>query len=432
MMKYRFLSLIFLFFITSVTYANAYLLNIEGPIGPASADFINKGIEKAQRDAKLIIITIDTPGGLSSSTREIVKAMLNSKVPTLAFVTPKGARAASAGTYILYGATIAVMSPGTHLGAASPVSLISSTSNSKDNNTLQNKANNDGIAYMRTLAQLNHRNVEFAVKSVSNAETLTSNEALKLNVINFIAKDIKELLSKINNHSFKHNGKLLTLKTDNWQVIKIEPSWRTQFLSIISSPTIAYLLLLLGIYGLFFELSNPGAIIPGVIGAIAIFVALYALQMLPINYAGLGLIFLGLAFITGEAFMPSFGVLGIGGIIAFIFGSLLLMSPDSEYFKIEKSAIIGMALVNVLFLFVLLKMIINSHKKKVENSLNHLIGRFGRVINTKPLQVKIDGAIWSSSCDLPLKKGMSVKVSSVTGLNLKVIHEGSKNTSKER
>ncbi len=409
-----------LFFINCLTYAKAYIINVEGPIGPASSAFISQAIESSQTDGKLIIITIDTPGGLSTSTREIVKAMLNSKVPTLVFVTPKGARAASAGTYILYGATIAVMSPGTHLGAASPVSIINSPTSDKSNSTIKNKVKNDAKAYMRTLAQLNNRNIDFAVKSVSHAKTLTSKEALKKKVINLIALDVSDLLTKLNNYSFKHHDKIITLKTKNWQIIKIKPSWRTRILSIISSPTIAYLLLLLGVYGLFFELSNPGAIIPGVIGAIALFVALYALQMLPINYAGLGLILLGLAFMTGEAFIPSFGILGIGGITAFVFGSLLLMDPASAHFQIAKSAIAFMAFFNVLFLFLILKMVLVSHKLQVENSLNHLIGRDCHVVNTKSLQVKIDGEIWSIICDKPLKKDMTVEVFAVEGIHLMV------------
>jgi membrane-bound serine protease (ClpP class) len=315
------------------------------------------------------------------------------------------------------------MSPGTHLGAASPVTIIKTPSINKANNTMKKKVNNDAKAYIRTLAQLNQRNIDFAVKSVSRAETLTSKEALKKNVINLIAIDIKELITKLNNYSFKHNGKQLTLKTNNWQIINIEPSWRTKFLTIITSPTIAYLLLLLGVYGLFFELSNPGAVIPGVIGAIAMFIALYALQMLPINYAGIGLILLGLTFMAGEALIPSFGILGIGGIIAFVFGSLLLMDQSSVHFQIANSAIIFMAIVNIFFFIVIFKMVLNSHKQQLENSLTHLIGRAGKIINTKPLQVKIDGEIWSIICDKPLTKGMTVEVLAVEGIHLRVIKE---------
>lgn len=400
-------------------------LSVHGGIGPATADYLVRGITNAQH-SDLILIRIDTPGGLEKSMRQIVQSILISNVSVIAYVAPAGARAASAGTYLLYASTLAAMAPGTHLGAASPVSLMGGMGNNDKNKehktTMDKKVTNDAVAYIHTLAQLRKRDVVFAEKAVMDAATLTAPEALKARVINFIAQDRSDLLVQLNGMLVTQNGHKIKLATTNAQVNIIEPNWRMRFLLVITDPTIAYLLLLLGIYGIFYELVNPGAIAPGVIGAVAILVALYALQLLPINYAGLGLIIVGIAFIVAEAFTPSFGVLGLGGTLAFIVGSILLIDTEQESYQIAWSAIGTMAAVNVLIFVVVLGMVIKSKKKPMQHGSNVLIGAEGRALGAIKLQGQavIHGEIWSVYAKQPISAGKPIKVVAAEGLRLEV------------
>jgi membrane-bound serine protease (ClpP class) len=411
---------------SNALFANVAIeLTIKGGIGPATADYIARNIEKAQSKANFVLITIDTPGGLGKSTRQIVKAMLASKIPVIAYVTPRGARAASAGTFILYASTIAVMAPGTHLGAASPVSLaggLTGTKNKKKS-TMTKKVTNDAVAYIRTLAQLNKRDVGFAESAVVDAATLTAKEALDKNVINFIAKDKQALIRALNGYKLTFDGKIHVLNTDNLQLKLVKPDWRARFLFVITSPTVAYLLLLLGIYGIFFELVNPGFVLPGVVGAIAIMVAMYALHMLPINYAGLGLILLGIIFMVAEGFIPSFGALGIGGVIAFILGSLLLIDTEHEGYRIATSVVWAMAAANALFFFVIMNMAITVRRQSKEHGLESMVGKKGVSITTIDVagQVKIKGEIWQAQSATFIACDKAVKVVKVHGLYLDVV-----------
>lgn len=384
-----------------ISWANKIVeLTVNGPIGPATADYISRGIDKAQK-ATLILIVIDTPGGLDKSTRQIVQSILNSKVPVVAYVAPSGARAASAGTYLVYASTVAAMAPSTHLGAASPIDLTAAMSGESKSatakTTMEKKVTNDSLAYLRSLGQLRNRNPDFAEKAVQDAMTLTADEALQAKVINIIAKDKNDLLAQLNGQIVVQDGQKIQLATVQAEVESMPPDWRTRFLGLITDPTVAYLLLLLGIYGVFFELVNPGYMLPGVVGAIAFLIALYALQLLPVNYAGLALIVVGLAFIIAEAFAPTFGALGIGGTIAFIFGSTLLIDSDTQGYHIAWSAIGAMTAVNLLILFTLISMIIRARRRKLKHGVEVLLGVEGRALGAIEAygQAVIRGEIWS-------------------------------------
>ncbi|PUT41923.1 nodulation protein NfeD [Legionella taurinensis] len=414
-----------LLLIPAITYAaKIIVLDVEGAIGPAMADYIHRGITQADK-ASLIILRINTPGGLDKSLRLIVQTILSSKTPVVAYVAPNGARAASAGTYILYASTLAAMAPGTHLGAASPVQIGEENKGSddkKNNSMMGKKVTNDAQAYIRTLAQLRGRDPKFAEKAVTDAATMTAQEALKAGVINFIADSENDLLQQLQGQVVMQNGMKIQIDTEKNSIERIHPDWRTQLLLIITDPTIAYLLLLLGIYGIFFELMNPGFVLPGVIGAIAMLVALYGLQLLPVSYAGLGLILLGIVFIIAEAFSPSFGALGIGGSAAFIFGSILLIDTDHQSYQVAWSAIWAMAAVNILVLFTLLGMAIKSRRHEVQHGTAILVGAEGRAMEDIDLQGQavIRGEIWNVHASQPISKNKKIKVIAAKGLLLEV------------
>ncbi|HET9680017.1 MAG TPA: nodulation protein NfeD, partial [Gammaproteobacteria bacterium] len=302
------------------------MLTVEGPIGPAIAQHIISGLENAaQARADLVILRMDTPGGLSTAMREIIKAILASPIPVVTYVAPKGARAASAGTYILYASHIAAMAPATNLGAATPVPVggapadkpesDSEKNNADEGSAMQHKVINDAVAYIRGLAELRGRNADWAEQAVREAASLPAEQALEKNVIDVMATDVADLLQKIDGKTVIIDGQAIKLDTSGMVIEKIETDWRTDLLSILTNPTIAYMLMLAGIYGLMFEGFNPGAILPGVVGAVCLLLALFAFQLLPVNYAGVALIVLGIGFMVGEMFVPSFGALGLGGLI---------------------------------------------------------------------------------------------------------------------
>lgn len=396
---------------------------LEGAIGPAAADFVKRAIEHAAKDGtQLVVLRMDTPGGLDTSMREIIKAILASPVPVASFVAPSGARAASAGTYILYASHIAAMAPGTNLGAASPV-FIGGGGGDKDGkkseDTMTKKATNDAVAYIRGFAQMRKRNAEWAEKAVREAVSLPAAEALKMKVIDVVAPDVPALLKAV-------DGKL-GLKTAGAPIHEVEADWRTRFLGVITNPSIAYILLLAGAYALLFEFMNPGLVLPGVVGAIAILLALYALHLLPVNYAGLALIFVGLGFMIGEAFLPAYGSLGIGGLIAFVIGSVMLIE-DTELpgFEIPYAVIGGVAVASAGFLLLLFGLLAKSRRAAVVSGREEMIGAPGEALEDFAREgwARVHGERWKVRSGVPVRRGERLRVTAIDGLTLEVTREG--------
>jgi membrane-bound serine protease (ClpP class) len=411
-------------------------LTIDEAIGPASEDYVERALETAALSrTELVVIRMDTPGGLDTSMRGIIKQIINSPVPVASYVAPGGARAASAGTYIMYASHIAAMAPGTNLGAATPVQIGGIPGPGeidKDNkddkpktapaDTMQNKLINDAVAYIRGLAKLHGRNEEWAEKAVREAASLPASDALKLNVIDIVASGMSDLLQQVDGREVVVQGRTRTLKTAGLPITELAPDWRSRFLSVITNPTIAYILMLIGIYGLILEFSNPGALVPGTVGAISLLLALYAFQLLPINYAGMGLILLGVALMVGEAFEPSFGMLGIGGVIAFIIGSIILMDTNVPGFGIDISVIITFALISALIFIIIVGMAIKARRRPVVSGLEELIGGQATVMNDFEQEgmVSIHSESWQASSSVPLHKGQQVRVTGMSGLTLRV------------
>lgn len=430
------LGLFWLNSISAVTAGkNIIQLTIADAIGPATADYIERSLNSAQeQQAELVIIRLDTPGGLDLSMRNIIKNISNSSVPVVTYVAPTGARAASAGTYILYASHISAMAPGTNLGAATPVQIggipmPGNDSNKKDkqqDNTtasdMKRKIINDAVAYIQSLAELHGRNKEWAEKAVREGASLPATEALKLNVIDIIATGTADLLKQLHGRHIKVQGYPRTLNTENLPLTQLEPDWRNRFLSVITNPNIAYILMLLGIYGLILEFFNPGSIVPGTIGAICLLLALYSFQLLPINYAGFALILLGVALMVGEAYQPSFGILGIGGVIAFVIGSIILIDTAVPGFGIDMSVIATFAISSVLIFIFVIDIAIKARRKPVVSGLDELINAEAIVINDFEQQgsVSIHSETWKAKTSTPLQKGQHVKVTGNKGLTLTV------------
>jgi membrane-bound serine protease (ClpP class) len=434
----------------------ALRLDIDGAIGVATAEYIVGGIEQANaRGASLVIINMDTPGGLVEPMRDIVQAILASPVPVVTYVSPGGARADSAGTYILLASHIAAMAPTTHLGAATPVALGGGdrpdpptplnrgkpppeeaekepgTDTGKDepqgnpaapDTAMERKVLNDAIAYIRGLAEAHGRNADWAEDAVVNAATLTAAQALEKNVIDLIADNENDLLAAINGREVTVNHKSVTLKTDSLDVESVEPGWRLKILSAIASPEIALLLMLIGIYGLVFEGWNPGAIVPGVVGVISLLLAAYALQVLPVNYAGLALILVGFAMIVAEAFVPSFGALGLGGIVAFIFGSIMMFDSGIPGFGISITFVVILAVIFGLLLLWLIGYLLKLRRRGAVSGRGSIVGGVGLALNsfTGEGQVWLEGEAWKAVSKVAVRKGQSVTVRDLEGLVLHV------------
>ncbi len=429
------------------------VVTISGPIGPATSDYVLHGFEEALNvGAELVILKMDTPGGLDTAMRDIIQGIISSSVPVATFVSPSGARAASAGTYILYASHIAAMAPATTLGAATPVEIggmpefpgspkpsDEETSkddeidkeDSKDNkhlpSAMQRKIVNDAAAYIRGLAQLRGRNVEWAEEAVRSASSLSAEEAIEINVIDLIANNTTELLEKLNDHPINILGQERKLATKSASIHYVEPDWRNKLLSVITDPNILPILMTLGMFGLIYEMLNPGFVLPGVLGGICILLALYAAQVLPINYAGLALILLGILFMVGEAFVPSFGALGIGGAIAFVIGSIILIDTDYEGFGISIPFISTFAIVNALFFFSILTMVLKVRKKPIVSGSEELIGTTGEVIEAVENygRVRVHSENWQARSQVPILPGQRIRVTGIDGLTLVVEPENS-------
>jgi len=416
------------------------LLEVSDAIGPAVADYIVRGIDAAEEAGEpLVILQLDTPGGLDTSMRVIIQRILAADIPVVTWVAPSGARAASAGTFILYASHVAAMAPATNLGAATPVSIGPSgpapgtpetaadddgkeKATSRPGTALERKAVNDAAAYIHGLAELRGRNIEWAESAVRDAASLSAEEAVQQNVIDLVVADLAGLMEALDGRVVEVKDREVTMATADLEVTIQVPDWRSEFLAIITNPNVAYMLMLLGIYGIFFELSNPGAIVPGVVGAISLVLALYAFHVLPVNYAGLALVLIGMAFMVAEIFMPSFGALGIGGLAAFIAGSIILLDTELSAFSLSLPLIIGLALTSATFMMLVTGLALRQRRRPVVSGREELIGSVGEALESfrDDGTVHIHGERWQAHSDTPIVTGQAVRVCAIHGLVLDI------------
>ncbi len=435
--------------------ATVAVLDIEGPIGPATADYVERTFAKAIGEAAdVIVLRMDTPGGLADSMRIIIQEILAAPIPVVGYVAPSGARAASAGTYILYACQIAAMAPGTNLGAATPIQIgggfspgdnpaqaqdektasddqptepaTDQTAPEKPHVGLEDKMVNDAVAYIRSLAQLRGRNADWAEQAVREAASLSASEALDKDVIDLIARNLDDLLAEIDGRTVEVAGGERTIESADATVVTFAPDWRTELLGLITNPNVAYILMLIGIYGIILEFYNPGMFLPGVAGAISLLLALYAFQVLPVNYAGLALIGLGLGLMVAEMLVPSFGALGLGGIVAFVVGSIMLMDTEAPGFGISWQVVGGVALAAASLLLMMMWMMARSQRRPVVTGQEQMVGSRARVVDWhgQDGRVHVHGEVWHARGPAGLAPGQDVRIKAIEGLTVEVTPEG--------
>ncbi|WP_243633804.1 NfeD family protein [Motiliproteus coralliicola] len=407
-----------------------------GGIGPASSDLVERTIsDAADADAQLLVIELDTPGGLDKSMRSLIKQIIASPIPVISYVSPQGARAASAGTYILYASHIAAMAPATNLGAATPVQIggpsaprspypRSQDDQQPDDNAtaLRRKVVNDAVAYIRGLAELRGRNADWAEAAVREAASIDAAEALKLEVIDLVAVDIDDLLRQLDGRVVQVQNRDYPLRTQGMQLQLIEPDWRHQFLLVITNPNVAYILMMLGVYGLLLEFYHPGIGLPGIVGGICLLLALYALQLLPISYTGLALIALGIGLMVVEALSPSFGLFGLGGAIAFVIGSVLLMDTQLPAYQIALPVIAAFTLMTLVLAILALALALKARRSAVVSGVSTMLGQQATALVSfeGDGKVSIQGETWNAHSVEAIKRGDSVTITAIDGLILEV------------
>jgi len=399
-----------------------HVITIDGAINPASADFIHTSIQKATEEgAECLVIRLNTPGGLLQSTRDIVTDLLTSRLPVVIYVSPAGAQSASAGAFVTLAAHIAAMAPGTNIGAAHPVGM----QGSEKDSIMNEKATNDAAAFIRTISEKRQRNVGWAEDAVRKSTSITETEALKDSVIDLIAGSVEELLQKIDGRTIDVNGTPRTLKTANAAVDMIEMGWRYRFLNILSDPNFAYIFFLLGLYGLLFELYNPGSILPGVVGVISLVLAFYSLHTLPINYAGVALILFGILLFVLEIKITSYGLLSVGGAVSLLLGSIMLVNSESslEFVSISWGVIIPAVLFTILFFLFAIGMGVRAQRRKPVTGVEGLVGETGEAMTdlSPEGRVRVHGEIWTAkSAEGDIRAGTRVRVQRVENLLITV------------